>query len=468
MPVELTRLYSDDLHFAFSDAAAGTAAERRYVLRAGDTAADCKIDGLLSISVNDASKEADTPENQVTIYAEKTVAEKLAEQLFDAQRDVDWSGARKTRTGVFLATLSVNEEGLITRIAKTARTYVYNNPLLSRLLEVADESLNKMPKHNRSHAADGEDPIDVTGLEGLLKDPQWVNVYTDNAESIKARGIRFQGEGVTVVKNANNGEEADVRIDRVPHASSHQAGGDDELNVDGLKGLLADPQQVYVGTGMKAVPRKGIHFYGTGVSVGELDGYATVSIAAGAPNVSVRTGRVVFEQVSSMESRVSPPIPLPSSEPCAIVLALEHETPYGTIGSIDSAVPELVRSSSDPSIHRSPALSAVYDLNAAEFRIVLRDAYYAEGNPVDYKVRYWIIPPTSDDGDSYASASDPLSEHLILSILLARRVISLQELETMFGKTFNEVSELLKRMAEAGQAVWEGDFIYLPNDFYRK
>ncbi len=58
--------------------------------------------------------------------------------------------------------------------------------------------------HAASHQNGGGDEISVTGLSGLLADPQIP----------------------------------------VPHASRHQNGGDDEINVDGLSGELADPQTV--------------------------------------------------------------------------------------------------------------------------------------------------------------------------------------------------------------------------------
>lgn len=57
--------------------------------------------------------------------------------------------------------------------------------------------------HAVNHQNGGEDEIDVTGLSGLLADPQ-------------------------------------TPLD---HAADHEDGGDDEINVEGLSGLLADPQE---------------------------------------------------------------------------------------------------------------------------------------------------------------------------------------------------------------------------------
>ena len=62
-------------------------------------------------------------------------------------------------------------------------------------------NLNAFP-HAPSHGAGQADEIDVTGLSGLLADPQTP----------------------------------------LPHASTHEAGGTDEIDVTGLSGLLADPQ----------------------------------------------------------------------------------------------------------------------------------------------------------------------------------------------------------------------------------
>ena len=60
--------------------------------------------------------------------------------------------------------------------------------------------------HASDHENGGGDEIDVTGLSGVLADPQTP----------------------------------------VTHASRHQNGGDDEINVGGLGGVLAEPQIVAV------------------------------------------------------------------------------------------------------------------------------------------------------------------------------------------------------------------------------
>jgi len=159
-----------------------------------------------------------------------------------------------------------------------------------------------VPAHSPTHEAGGADEIDVTGLAGLLADPQTPLAHTSThqdggsdelpAETLPTAetdtslflrpdgsgGVEFatppsgsgeantasnQGAGgvgpfkqktgvdlefrninaedaaITVALDAGN-DEIDIGLG--PHASRHENGGSDEINVAGLSGLLADAQ----------------------------------------------------------------------------------------------------------------------------------------------------------------------------------------------------------------------------------
>jgi hypothetical protein len=92
--------------------------------------------------------------------------------------------------------------------------------------------------HHLNHMNAGPDEINVNGLSGVLADPQ-------NANQIN--GILVSGtptNGQTFAYNASTGhfEPTAVSGASVAHASSHDNGGNDEIDVTGLSGLLAEPQ----------------------------------------------------------------------------------------------------------------------------------------------------------------------------------------------------------------------------------
>jgi len=100
--------------------------------------------------------------------------------------------------------------------------------------------------HASRHEHGGADEIDVTGLSGRLLDAQPFNVKTSATSEEKVD--RIGGSNcidVSVYFDADLGGKTAI-VELKKHASRHQNGGDDEINVNGLSGLLADPQKFKV------------------------------------------------------------------------------------------------------------------------------------------------------------------------------------------------------------------------------
>jgi len=102
--------------------------------------------------------------------------------------------------------------------------------------------------HASSHEDGGADEIDVTGLSGVLADPQTPAAHA-------ATHSDGGGDDVSVLNLAGypGGATTFLRDDgtfaaptAAAHAASHQNGGGDEINVGGLSGQLADAQLVGV------------------------------------------------------------------------------------------------------------------------------------------------------------------------------------------------------------------------------
>jgi len=141
--------------------------------------------------------------------------------------------------------------------------------------------------HATSHQDGGTDEISVTGLSGVLADPQPpiigatgttavagndsrltnARTPTAHATSHNAGGsdalaidaaastgsLRTLGTGAAQAAAGNDSRLSDARTPTA-HKTSHQVGGSDALNVGGLSGQLADPQPPIIGaTGTTAV-----------------------------------------------------------------------------------------------------------------------------------------------------------------------------------------------------------------------
>lgn len=96
--------------------------------------------------------------------------------------------------------------------------------------------------HATSHEAGGSDVMDVSGLSGLLADPQGVDV--DPAGAIDGDSattpLAVRVDGVSIVINGSN--QLAATGSSGAHAATHEDGGADEIDVTGLSGVLADPQ----------------------------------------------------------------------------------------------------------------------------------------------------------------------------------------------------------------------------------
>lgn len=86
--------------------------------------------------------------------------------------------------------------------------------------------------HVSSHQNGGADELSVSGLSGLLADPQTPDTHASSHQN---------GGGDEISVAGLSGLLADEQTP-LAHVSTHEVGGSDELSVSGLSGLLADPQ----------------------------------------------------------------------------------------------------------------------------------------------------------------------------------------------------------------------------------
>lgn len=93
-------------------------------------------------------------------------------------------------------------------------------------------TITNVPLHGTTHSNNGGDEINVTGLSGLLADPQTPKLHNSTHESGGADEI-----DVTDL----NGLLADPQTP-IYHGATHEAGQPDEISVAGLSGVLSDPQ----------------------------------------------------------------------------------------------------------------------------------------------------------------------------------------------------------------------------------
>lgn len=92
--------------------------------------------------------------------------------------------------------------------------------------------------HAISHQDGGSDEINVAGLSGVLADDQPPQAHALGGTKHTADTLANLNSKVS---DATLDDSSDSR-DPNAHASTHQNGGSDELNVGGLNGLLADAQ----------------------------------------------------------------------------------------------------------------------------------------------------------------------------------------------------------------------------------
>jgi len=290
-PENLSPLKREVIRFAPGAAQAGTSWEMSYTLRAGAQLGATFIVGTFHIEEEGTGGGYEGPESAVDIVDNETIQNKLADLAVQLQ-----TTETELEERVILATLTLDASGLITKISSADRRYVYNNMLLSKLVACIDAQAAKLSPHALSHQAGGDDEINVNDLSGVLKDAQKVHVYFNGDDHVKAKYINFGGglsvdpiEGDAVYVSVEGGTAA-------PHAATHQAGGSDQLNVEGLPGVLEEPQKVHVYyDGDNHVTVKKVNF-GAGLSVRTLsEDTAYISVegaAAGAHAASHQPGGI--------------------------------------------------------------------------------------------------------------------------------------------------------------------------------
>jgi hypothetical protein len=125
--------------------------------------------------------------------------------------------------------------------------------------------------HAATHEAGGSDPIELTGLSGLLADPQTPLAHKTSHQMGGADALNVGGL---------SGLLADGQTP-LGHKASHQSGGADALNVAGLTGLLATPQT--------PATHKASHQAG-GADALDLSGLAGITAANVSTNTSAFNG----------------------------------------------------------------------------------------------------------------------------------------------------------------------------------
>jgi len=188
---QFAMIHSDPLVFQLGSVAPNTRIEKRYTVRAGNE------EGIGSISCLINQK---VPNNQVKSSVQILSSQAYYQLLIESylsQSTVN-SPLDQEQSGVFLAALQIDAQGRIIQFDSSPRSYVYSNPYLGRLLACDENSPGNLPLHALTHQSDGDDPINVSGLRGMLADPQKISVRYDNdTEKAEVTGIVF-GEGLTV------------------------------------------------------------------------------------------------------------------------------------------------------------------------------------------------------------------------------------------------------------------------------
>ena len=96
--------------------------------------------------------------------------------------------------------------------------------------------------HAASHQDGGTDEINVDGLSGVLASGQRAAILVNaTGEVLIAPSAAPTAGQVLRAIDATNAEWQDAALPGA-HAEEHENGGGDEIDVEGLSGLLADPQ----------------------------------------------------------------------------------------------------------------------------------------------------------------------------------------------------------------------------------
>lgn len=148
--------------------------------------------------------------------------------------------------------------------------------------------------HAASHNAGGLDPVSLNGLSGMGLDAQKVAVSRSGAPGgpiyVRPR-IEFRQGPNVAIDVADNAvmDQVDVTISASgtpPHGYSHADGQPDEISIDGLSGVAAQPQRIMVAkAGTVVSTRRQLNLIqGTNITVTVVDNSANdradVTIAA--------------------------------------------------------------------------------------------------------------------------------------------------------------------------------------------
>ncbi|MBD3922424.1 hypothetical protein H8B09_26970 [Paenibacillus sp. PR3] len=276
----LTLLQSELMSLVLGGASKGTVQERKYYVKAsadGTDGAGTGISGTLGVLDGGSHQQVETPVSAIVFGAYGALNERVQE-YFAETTDSTWG---TSGGGVPLAAVTIDANDEIESVIGNVRRYVYNNPLLQRLLREEEKTGSKLLPHALSHSASGHDPLNVTDLQGLLADPQWVVVYSQGDEYVQARRFSFSGPGVTVQKSPYMDDHVLVDVQTAPHAALHGSEGVDPIDVTNLPGVLAEPQKVAVSSGGGVAAQGGVKelaFGGSGVVVKTVDGKAQITV----------------------------------------------------------------------------------------------------------------------------------------------------------------------------------------------
>jgi hypothetical protein len=133
--------------------------------------------------------------------------------------------------------------------------------------------------HGSTHANNGSDEVDVTDLSGRLADNQFSGIQDSGTPDVSAHTLNFDTNLTVTVAAGVATIDASGGIPGA-HASTHEFGGGDVINVDQLSGRLLGSQFVEVqDEGAGGANAHTINFAGAGVSSSVATDVATVTIS---------------------------------------------------------------------------------------------------------------------------------------------------------------------------------------------
>lgn len=161
-------------------------------------------------------------------------------------------------------------------------------------IEESKLSLN-FPTHSNANDPSSNQKAAMSGTSGLpnnlnryvtSQDPRMTNARTPSAHA--ASHGAGGGDPVTItqaqIASLNVGTDLTADLEEESHASEHELGGADELDVTGLSGVLADPQTVEVlRSGVSVASRSKVNLIpGTNVTMSVVDDGTKVDVTVGA------------------------------------------------------------------------------------------------------------------------------------------------------------------------------------------